>query len=181
MKYNVSLVSTIRGLLLPLEGAYHPSWVSVRSSRWAYLAYAPLRLQSCRSWGKRQVGKKPSLMSPTVPSRSMHTLVRDNPSEITEITPLVAARLLAWASLLLRGLGRREGHGFTLCPACTPSSVPAPTSRTYSFLLPHFLMSPVLRRLFSNTCPIVLCPSVPSPNGPPIRVVCYCDNPKRIV
>jgi hypothetical protein len=62
--------------------------------------------------------KNPSPKSSTVPSCSTHT-----PSERTAAPPF-KARFLALASLLLRGLGRIEGHSLLRCPTSAHASVP---------------------------------------------------------
>jgi hypothetical protein len=91
--------------------------VSLCLSGRAFVTSAPERLRSCRSSGGKaseetpRSGRRRSLLDSRTP-----------PPEIIDVSP-VATRVLASASLILRGLGRREGHSLIKCPGGALASV----------------------------------------------------------
>jgi hypothetical protein len=125
------------------EGDDQPSWSSCACRDGPTL---PLLLHDSRRAGDRgereakkkpRLGRRRSLLDPRIPS-----------SEIIAAPPVVS-RHVAQSPLLLRGLQKRDGQSLRRYPASALATV-----------LEFFLMPPS-RRLYSSTCLIALCLSVP--------------------
>jgi hypothetical protein len=146
MKIHLSLVSTMRGLLLPLRRRRSAKHVTMRSQRRAYLTYAHVRLRLCRS-----LGGKASENSTLIGRRRFRLDPRAPPSEIVD-APLIAALILAYTSIPAGGWEKRKSI--------------APNGVSLALLPPrqiyHF---PGSSPYASNTRLIVRNSSVPSPDG----------------
>jgi hypothetical protein len=121
----------------------------MRFVSWAYMTSTHVRLRSYRSLGGGEEGGQKSPRS----CRRRSRLDPRTPSSENVVTPHVAIVLIEYASLLLRGLGSKEGHSLKQCPIGAHVS------------LLEFITPSILRRLLSNTCTIAPNPPVPSTYG----------------